>query len=154
VPPNVTIAPEPPDSPEASALIAGLEEELVPLYAAKSRHGYSVARLLAERIAFFVARADGAPAGCGGLKIVPGKYAEIKRMYVRPEYRGRGVGVALLSHLTAQAQAARVPVIRLETGIHQHEAIGLYEREGFRRIPPFAEYTDDPVSRCYEKSLG
>jgi len=43
--------------------------------------------------------------------------------------------------------------LRLETGIHQHAAIGLYEREGFRPIPPFGEYKDDPLSRFYEKQI-
>ena len=149
----ITIHAERPDAPDARALIGELDALLEPLYARESRHGYSVEELLAERVAFFVARRDGEPAGCGGVRVVGREYAELKRMYVRPQFRGEGVGSALLGHLTEHARASGVPLLRLETGIYQREAIRLYERAGFRRIPPFADYTDDLVSRCYEKQL-
>lgn len=74
-------------------------------------------------------------------------------MYVRPVFRGRGLGRRMLDHLVEHARARGLMVIRLETGIHQHEAIALYECSGFRRIPPFGPYRDDPVSRCYEKRI-
>ena len=74
-------------------------------------------------------------------------------MYVRPEFRGSGFGKLMLAHLEAHAWAHHIPLLRLETGIYQREAIGLYERMGFHRIPPFGPYTDDPLSRCYEKRL-
>jgi GNAT superfamily N-acetyltransferase len=147
------IALESPDSPDATALIAELDDVLIPLYAPESRHGYSVAKLLAEDIAFFVMRQDGMPAGCGGLKLVGAEYAEVKRMYVRPQFRGLGLGKLMLNHMVAYAQERGVDVLRLETGIYQMEAIALYERYGFRRIPPFGPYFEDPVSLCYEKRL-
>jgi ribosomal protein S18 acetylase RimI-like enzyme len=56
-------------------------------------------------------------------------------------------------HLVAHARAQGLGVVRLETGIYQREAIALYERGGFRRIRPFGPYTDDPLSRCYEKAI-
>lgn len=59
----------------------------------------------------------------------------------------------MLAHLEDHARAHGVPLLRLETGIHQREAIGLYEGWGFYRISPFGPYTDDPLSRCYEKRL-
>ena len=59
----------------------------------------------------------------------------------------------MLSHLASHARSHGFDVLRLETGIHQHAAIRLYEQEGFRRIPPFGDYWDDPVSRCYEKRI-
>jgi ribosomal protein S18 acetylase RimI-like enzyme len=74
-------------------------------------------------------------------------------MYVRPKFRGLGLGKLMLHHLAAYAQQNGVKVLRLETGIHQKEAISLYERFGFQRIPPFGEYFEDPVSLCYEKRL-
>ena len=86
--------------------------------------------------------------------IVEREYAEIKRMYVRPAFRGRGLGRLMLEHLVAHARAQGLSVVRLETGIHQREAIALYESSGFRRIGPFGPYTDDPVSRCYEKTIA
>ncbi|HMO55967.1 MAG TPA: GNAT family N-acetyltransferase, partial [Roseiflexaceae bacterium] len=119
----------------------------------ESRHGFSVEKLLAEDVAFFVARFDNLPAGCAGIKLVDQAYGEIKRMYVRPHVRGSGLAVALLDHLAAYARAHGISRLRLETGIHQHAAIRLYERMGFYRIPPFGPYTNDPVSLCYEKRL-
>jgi putative acetyltransferase len=149
----VLITRERPDTPDAVALITELEAHLASLYPAESRHGFSVEKLLAERVAFFVLRADGAPAACGGILLVGREYGEIKRMYVRPEFRGRGFAKSILSRLTAHAQAHGIDVLRLETGIHQPEAIGLYEQSGFYPIPPFGPYTEDPLTRCYEKRL-
>jgi GNAT superfamily N-acetyltransferase len=148
------ITAERPDTPDASALIEELETHLASLYPRESRHGLSVERLLRERVAFFVTRHEGAAAGCGGVQVFGPEYAEIKRMYVRPAFRGLGLGRLMLEHLTAHARAQGVGLLRLETGVHQHEAIALYERGGFRRIPPFGPYWDDPVSRCYEKKIG
>jgi ribosomal protein S18 acetylase RimI-like enzyme len=149
----VVIARESPDTPDAVSLISELEAHLEPLYPPESRHGFSVNKLLAEAVAFFLLRADGTPAGCGGIKLVGGEYGEIKRMYVRPPFRGMGFGKLMLDHLANHARAHGLMLLRLETGIHQREAIGLYERMGFCRIPPFGPYTDDPLSRCYEKRL-
>jgi putative acetyltransferase len=151
---GVVITEERPDTPDASALIEELDAHLAKLYAVESRHGFSVEKLLRDGVRFFVARNDGRAAGCGGVLLVGREYAEVKRMYVRPAFRGRGVGRLMLDHLIAQARAHGLTVIRLETGIHQREAISLYERRGFRRIPPFGPYWDDPVSRCYEMRLS
>jgi GNAT superfamily N-acetyltransferase len=147
------ISPEHPASPDAASLIAELDAHLEPLYPRESRHGFSVQKLIADSVAFFVIRAGGVPAGCGGIKLFGAEYGEIKRMFVRPDFRGAGLGKLMLDHLAAYAKAHGVGVLRLETGIHQHAAIRLYEREGFQRIPPFGPYTDDPVSRCYEKRI-
>ena len=147
------ITPERPDTPDATALIAELEAYLEPLYPSESRHGYSVNKLLAEGVAFFLIRDNGAPVGCGGIKLLCTEYGEIKRMYVRPRCRGLGLAKLMLNHLTDYARSHGVWTLRLETGIHQHAAIGLYERMGFERIPPFGEYKDDPLSRFYEKRI-
>jgi GNAT superfamily N-acetyltransferase len=151
---SASIARERPDTREAISLITELDAELAPLYPPHSRHGLRVDQLLAEDVAFFLLRAGGTPAGCGGIKLVGNAYGEIKRMYVRPAVRGFGFGQLLLQHLVDYARAHHIRVIRLETGIHQRAAIGLYERMGFQRIPPFGPYTDDPLSRCYQKELG
>lgn len=148
-----TITAEHPTSPEATALIAELDAHLEPLYPSESRHGFSVQKLVADSVAFFVLRVDGVPAGCGGIKLFGADYGELKRMYVRPEFRGLGLGKLMLDHLADYARSHQVGILRLETGIHQHAAIALYERKGFRRVPPFGDYTDDPVSRCYEKRI-
>ena len=150
---TVTITREHPATGEATALILELESHLAGQYAAESRHGYSVEKLIEQDVAFFVLRDGAAPAGCGGIQLFGTEYGELKRMYVRPEFRGRGFGRLLLDHLAAHAQRHGIQLLRLETGIHQTEAIAMYERAGFRRIPPFGPYRDDPVSRCYEKTI-
>ena len=148
---SITITQERPDAPDAVALITELDASVAPLYPSRSRHGYSVDKLLAESIPFFVLRANGTPAACAGIKLVDGAFGEVKRMYVRPAFRRQGFATRLLDHLAGYAAAHGIGVLRLETGIHQHEAIVLYERYGFYRIPPFPPYFDDPVSLCYEK---
>lgn len=151
---TTTIALERPDSADAQALIAELEGELAPLYPSESRHGYSVEKLLAQGVAFFLIRVEGTPAGCGGVQLFGTDYGEVKRMYVRPQFRGLGLGRRMLEHLADYARGHRVPVLRLETGIRQQDAIRLYEGMGFQRIPPFGEYQEDPNSRFYEKPIA
>lgn len=144
---------ERPDGLDAVELIDELEAYLTPLYPAESRHGYSVEKLLREGVAFFMVRIGGQAAGCGGVQVYGTEYGELKRMYVRPRFRGLGLGKQMLNHLAAHAREQGVGLLRLETGIHQAEAIGLYEAFGFRRRPPFGPYRDDPLSLYYEKSL-
>jgi len=149
----VAITAERPDEPDALSLISELQTHLESFYPPESRHGFRVERLIAENVAFFVLRTDGQPAGCGGIKLFGREYGELKRMYVRPQFRGSGFGELIVNHLAGHALAHGVTLLRLETGIHQQAAIRLYERVGFRRIPPFGPYTDDPLSLCYEKRL-
>jgi ribosomal protein S18 acetylase RimI-like enzyme len=144
---------ERPDSEDAIALISELEAHLDPLYPSESRHGYSVEKLLRESVAFFIIRENGVLIGCGGVQFFGTDYGEIKRMYIRPQFRGLGFARLMLDHLAEHARNNGISVLRLETGIHQHEAIGLYERAGFRSIPPFGDYKPDPLSRFYEKHL-
>jgi putative acetyltransferase len=148
------ILPERPDSADAIALIEELEAHLDPLYPAKSRHGYSVEKLIAQQVAFFVLRDNGTAAGCGGIQLFGKEYGELKRMYVRPQFRGLGYGKLLLDHLADYARAHGVGLLRLETGIHQTPAIRLYEGMGFQRIGPFGEYQEDPLSLFYEKRIA
>jgi GNAT superfamily N-acetyltransferase len=150
----VVIVEERPDTADAAQLVGELDLLLAPLYPQESRHGYSVEKLLREGVTFFVARVDGIAAGCGGVLPVGTEYGEIKRMYVRPPFRGAGVGKLILEHLAGYARRRGVEVLRLETGIHQVEAIGLYERFGFKRIRPFGPYREDPLSRCFEMRLA
>jgi GNAT superfamily N-acetyltransferase len=142
-----------PDNPEAEGLILELENHLAALYPVESRHGYSVEKLLEESVVFFVLYVDSVAAGCGGIKLVSGEYGELKRMYVRPAFRGMRLGERMLERLADYARIRGIRTLRLETGSHQQAAIRLYERTGFRQIPPFGDYTDDPLSRCYEKRI-
>ena len=150
---SAIIKPERPDSADAIVLITELEAHLDPLYPPESRHGFSVEKLIAQAVAFFVLRDNGTPAGCGGIQLLGTSYGEIKRMYVRPHFRGLGFGKLLLNHLADHARTHGVGLLRLETGIHQAAAISLYERTGFQRIPPFGAYVEDPLSLFYEKRI-
>jgi len=150
---SVSIVPERPDTIDAITLITELEAHLEPLYPAASRHGFSIDKLVAENVPFFILRYEGTVVGCGGVKLFGAEYGEIKRMYVRPQFRGLGFAKLILDHLAAYARKHGVFLLRLETGIHQLEAIGLYERMGFERIPPFGAYKPDPLSIFYEKHI-
>jgi putative acetyltransferase len=150
---SVVITAERPDSADAVELIAELDALLNPLYPPESRHGYGVERLIAQGVAFFVLRENGAPAGCGGIQLFGTEYGELKRMYVRPRFRGLGYGKSLVDHLADYARTHGVDLLRLETGIHQQAAIRLYERLGFQRVAPFGVYVDSPNSVCYEKRI-
>ena len=80
-------------------------------------------------------------------------YGEVKRMFVDERKRGLGTGRKLLEHLVMFARMSGLSVLRLETGIHQPEAIGLYERLGFERRAPFGDYREDPLSLFMEMPL-
>jgi putative acetyltransferase len=155
----ITITPGSPGSPDASALVEELEAHLASRYPTESRHGFTVEQLVATGVTFFVARVDGAAAGCGGILFVDdpadpgGPYGEVKRMYVRPAYRGRGIGRQVLDRLIDEARGRGITLLHLETGVDQVEAIGLYEQAGFRHCPPFGPYRDDPLSPCFELRL-
>jgi GNAT superfamily N-acetyltransferase len=150
---SAIITRERPDSADAIALITELEAHLAPFYPEESRHGYSVEKLLAQNVAFFVLRASDSPAGCGGIQLFDTAYGELKRMYVRPQFRGLGYGELLVNQSADFARANGISLLRLETGIHQAAAIRLYERMGFHRIPPFGTYIEDPLSVYFEKRM-
>jgi len=97
-------------------------------------------------VRFFVAHLGDQAAGCGAVALFDG-YAEVKRMYTREAARGRGVGKALLGRIEREARDASKPMLRLETGTLQAEAIGLYERCGFRTCGPFGHYAELPPHR-------
>jgi len=152
---SITIVEARPDSTDAVQLITELDAQLAGQpYPPESRHAFNIDKLLREDVAFFVTQYAGQPAGCGGLKLFGSEYGEIKRMYVRPDYRGLGLGKAMLNHLAEYARERQVSVLRLETGIYQTAAISLYEGFGFQRRPPFGEYKDDPLSVYCEKAIA
>ena len=86
------------------------------------------------------------------VRLEPGWHSHI--IAVRDEFRGRGFGKLLLDHIENHAASKGASSVRLETGIYQPEAVRLYEKNGYCRIPPFRDYPpDDPLSLCYEKGL-
>ena len=83
-----------------------------------------------------------------------GCYAEIKRVFVLDEFRGRGLSARLMRFLESELQQRRVDLVRLETGVRQPEALGLYRKLGYRERGPFGAYKPDPLSVFMEKKLG
>lgn len=148
----VTIAREAPRRPDIMALIDALDAHQAALYPAESNHFLDLAALEAPDIRFFVARRGGAAIGCGALRVMA-EYGEIKRMFVRPEARGLRIGRRLLDILETTARGERLDCLRLETGIHQPEAIGLYRAAGFVERGPYGGYAPDPLSLFMEKRL-
>jgi len=149
---DVQIGMESPDQPDIIALIEELDAYQRALYPAESNHLLAIESLMTPDVLFCVARADGAPVGCGGAVMKDG-YAEIKRMFVSPACRGAGLGRRMLGFIEAELRARDVPIARLETGVHSAEAIRLYARAGYHAISPFGDYRDDPLSLFFEKAL-
>ena len=155
---NITIEQITEPTPELRDLIGELDAVLNAAYEPHQRHGLAIAQLFEPNVRFFIARLDGAAVACGGIALFDG-YAEVKRMYTRPAVRGRGVAKALLRRLEDEARAAGKTMLRLETGQHQAEAVGLYRRAGFTGCGPFGHYAQMPprdveLSLFFEKPLS
>ena len=139
--------------PAVRSLVSDLDGYLAGLYPAESNHGLPLSALQADDVRFVTAELEGRPVGCAALRLDTA-YGEVKRMFVLPETRGAGIGRALLTHLERLALAEGLPCLRLETGVAQPEALGLYEAAGFFRISPFPPYRPDPLSVFMEKALA
>ena len=153
---DLSICVEPFESEEARRLVAKLDAGLAELYAPEQRFGPNLKaeHVDAGRGVFLVARVAGTAVGCGAIRVLDSSTAEVKRMYVEPDQRGKGVGWAVLQRLEAAARELGVRRLVLETGIHQEAAIALYRRAGFNQIDCWGEYLTSPTSVCFGKDLG
>ena len=136
---------------EAQRLVSDLETELAGQFESHQRHGLSLDRLFRPNIRFFLARLNKEAIGCGGIAFEDG-FAEVKRMYVRPTVRGKGVAQAILAHLEVEARQRGYSRLLLETGDVLSAAIRLYERAGFKRCDAFGAYVKLPP-RSIERSF-
>lgn len=142
---------------DVRSLIFALDSELAVAYPPEQMHGLTLASLFQPHVKFFLARLDGRAVGCGGIAFFDG-FAEVKRMYVRDDVRGKGVAQAMLAHIEAVAREAGYTRLRLETGVRQPAAIRLYESFGFEPCAAFEPYASMPPSAVknslfYEKLL-
>jgi GNAT superfamily N-acetyltransferase len=151
---HITVEPARLDQPDAEALVGALLDELRERYGEEDPDHPSVHELAGPAGGtFLLARVEGRPVGCGGLRRHEDDVAELKRMYVVPEGRRRGVARVLLAALEAQAARLGYRAVVLETGVRQPESLALYESHGYHRIPNFGPYVDAPLSVCLEKEL-
>lgn len=153
---GVSIAVESFESADGLRLVAALDTELGALYPPENRFGARFTAHHAEegRGTFLIARLDGLAVGCGAFTLLDPQTAEVKRMFAAPEARGRGIGHAVLRELEARAQVLGAERLVLETGIHQHDAIRLYERAGYERTNCWGDYAGSATSVCYHKLLA
>jgi putative acetyltransferase len=151
--PKISIGPEDPRQADVRRIIAESGAYLQVLYPSESNHVIDVDALAAPDAVFLVARRAGEILGSIAFRIIAPGHAEIKRMFVRAEARGKGVGRRLLEALEDEARRRNVNRISLETGIRQPEAIGLYRASGYQDCPPFGTYRCDPLSLFMTKGL-
>ena len=151
--PEISIAPEDPRQPDVLRLIAVSDAYMQALYPAESNHLAEAEALAAPGTVFLVARRDSEVLGSIAFRILAPGHAEMKRLFVRAEARGGGLGRRLLAALEDAARQRNIGRISLETGIRQTEAIGLYRAAGYQECPPFGGYTADPLSLFMTKQL-
>ena len=144
---------EDPAQPEIVTLLRDDEAYSAGLYPAESNHHITLSALRASNVRFLVARDSSGRALATGAIVLHGSWAELKRMWVVPDARGRGVSKAILAVLEATARQQNVRCLRLETGVENCAALGLYARAGFRRHGPFGDYRADPLSVFMQKDL-
>jgi GNAT superfamily N-acetyltransferase len=130
------------DSGPGAELAQAMRDEIAVMYDGLALDGPSMppagqAELSPPDGAFIAGYVDGEPVCCGGVKRLDDERCEIKKMYVVPEWRGKGVARALLRELEARASRLGYTVARLDTGPKQLSARGLYENEGYLQIPDF-----------------
>src|SRR6478672_2756596 len=148
--------PEPFDSLDVLALTEAQQEEMRGRYDGEADIGPTrVADMFVvpDGVFLVVRDDDGRAVGCGGVCRFDATRAELKRMYVRPESRGLGLGRRLLVELEEHARALGYAGIVLETGDRQPESVGLYASAGYERIPCYPPYSERELSLCFEKRL-
>jgi len=142
-----------PDQPEIIALIQSLDMFQEELYPPESNHFLDISALQDSSVYFMVVKRVNKVVGCGAVKIDPRGWGEIKRMYVEPEQRGKGLSKEMISRLEQKAVSLGIGLLRLETGIYSSEALRAYERMGYCRTGPFGDYKPDPLSVFMEKTI-
>ena len=138
-------------------LISALNAELRALYPEPGANHFRLdpSEVADGRGAFLIIYHEATPVGCGALRLLDAETAELKRMYVSPTVRGKGLGRRLVAGLEAEARALGARRLVLETGIRQDAALALYRATGFQPIPLYGEYCLSPnTSVCLGKDLA
>ncbi len=151
---SIQARPEPLTSPAAVQLLSELDADLDDRYGDGEQVDAEPSQFEPPDGVFFVVYVDGEPQACAGYRRHDATTAELKRMFVRPTGRRRGLARRLLAELETHAAAAGYEQMWLETGLPQHEAMSLYSGSGYEGIEPFGQFAGFPQQRCYGKKLG
>ncbi len=141
------------DDADLHSLVALLDEELK-LRDRDDHYFFAQFNKLAGLIGVVVAYIDDIPVGCGAFKQFSDAAAEIKRMFVQPDHRGKRIAGQILTELESWILESGFTACVLETGFKQPEAIALYKRSGYTEIPNYGQYADVASSVCMRKTLG
>jgi GNAT superfamily N-acetyltransferase len=141
------------DAPESVELIEAVQQEYVMRYGGRDVTELAVAEFAPPQGIFVIGRDAGQPVACGGVRLVGPRVGELKRMYVVPGARRRGIARAMLGHLEREARQLGATRLRLETGLHQPEALELYASSGYVDGEPFGHYAGAPLARHLAKNL-
>jgi ribosomal protein S18 acetylase RimI-like enzyme len=154
--PGLEISRIDPREPEAAALIKAMTVEVTTLYdhAIDGSGNFRPEDVMVPGSGFFIGRVERRAVACGAFRPLGPGIAEIKRMFVDPEHRGRGYSKAMLMLLERMASESGYTALRLETRPLQHAAIALYEKLGYVRIPNYGRYEGKQECLCYEKSIA
>lgn len=153
--PDMNIEHLDPEAAEVRELIAASDAFYVDLYPAESNHLESTADLSRPNVILVGGRIDDELVASGAAKIMrdDGIYAEIKRVFVLQQYRGQGLSRQIMEYLENELRLRGIGLLRLETGVRQPEALGLYRKLGYRQRGPFGSYRPDPLSVFMEKQV-
>ena len=144
-----------PADAEVQALVAASDAFYDGLYPEESSHLEALDDLTKPNVLFFGCRMDDILVASGAAKLMDddGDYAEIKRVFVLDAYRGQGLSAKIMNYLESELHRRGVGLLRLETGVLQPEALGLYRKLGYRERGPFGAYRADPLSVFMEKGI-
>ena len=154
---KITIARADFTADESRVLINALNAELTGAYPepGATHFGLAPEEVSGRRGAFLIVYEEGTPVGCGALRLLDAETGELKRMYIAPALRGKGLGRQLVTALEREARNLGARRLILETGIRQTAAIALYQASGFEPIPLYGEYLLSPkTSLCLGKVLA
>ncbi|NUO56537.1 MAG: GNAT family N-acetyltransferase [Hamadaea sp.] len=133
--------------PDLAALLDAAFAQLVARYGAEGRSHVQT------DASYLVAVVDGQAVACVALQHADDETGEVKRMFVSPAYRGRGLARALLAAVEDEGRARGYQTIRLTTGNQQPEAMALYESSGYAETPRYGKYVGQLWTHCYAKAL-
>ena len=140
--------------PVAQHLVERVQQEYVVRYGGRDAAVVDPAEFSPPLGLFLVAEVDGVPAGCGGWRSFGDGVAEVKRMYVEPAFRRRGIAALLLAELERSAAAAGHRQLVLNSGDRQPEALALYDRAGYVPVAGYGVYADSPDAVFLGKELA